>query len=144
GGTAGTLEEVALAQTELAGLLDRHVDVVAAGQEALDPQEPVALVAQVQEAGDLDGLTVPVVVLRLACVLALTVAVTAPTATTTTVARLGLTLVLAALVLVLLVLLVLAALVAVLAALVLATLALTALTLSLGGTVAALALAALA
>ena len=83
-------------------------------------REPVALVAG-QEAGDLDGLTVPVVVLRLA-VPRPGSAVTAPTAATTTVAgsahpgsgRL---------VLVLLVLLVLAALVAVLVTLVLAALA---------------------
>ena len=47
---------VALAQAELAGLLDRHVDVVLGGQVALDPQEAVALVAQVEQALDLDRL----------------------------------------------------------------------------------------
>ena len=41
---------VALAQAVLAGLLDRDVDVVAARQVALDAQEAVALVAQVEVA----------------------------------------------------------------------------------------------
>ena len=47
---------VALAQPVLAGLLHRHVDVVAARQVAVDPQEAVALVAEVEVAGHLDGL----------------------------------------------------------------------------------------
>ena len=53
GGMAGDV--VALAQPVLAGLLHRDVDVVAAGQVAVDPQEAVALVAQVEVAGDGDG-----------------------------------------------------------------------------------------
>ena len=49
---------VALAQPVLAGQLDRDVGVVAAGQVAVDPQEAVALVAQVEVAGDVDWLHV--------------------------------------------------------------------------------------
>ena len=49
-GRLAPVEVVALAQPELPALLDRHVDVVAAGQEALDPQEAVALVAEVEHA----------------------------------------------------------------------------------------------
>ena len=53
---AGALEVVALAQPELAGLLHRHVHVVARRQEAADAQEAVALVAQVEVALDVDRL----------------------------------------------------------------------------------------
>ena len=56
GGPAGALEVVALAQAELADLLDRHVHVVLRRQVALHAEEAVALVAQVEEALDVDGL----------------------------------------------------------------------------------------
>ena len=49
---------VALAQPELPGLLDRDVDVVAARQVAVDAQEAVALVAQIEVAGNVDRLHV--------------------------------------------------------------------------------------
>ena len=45
-----------LRSAELPDLLDRDVHVVAARQVAVDPQEAVALVAQVEQALDLDGL----------------------------------------------------------------------------------------
>ncbi len=51
---------IALAQAELAHLLHRHVDVVLARQVTLDAQEAVALVTQVEQALDLDGLPLPV------------------------------------------------------------------------------------
>ena len=47
---------VALAQAVLAGLLHRHVDVVAARQVAVDAEEAVPLVAEVEVAGHLDRL----------------------------------------------------------------------------------------
>ena len=47
---------VALAQAVLAGELDRDVGVVAARQVPVDAKEAVALVAQVEVAGDLDRL----------------------------------------------------------------------------------------
>jgi len=48
-GTTCSFEHITLAKSELASLLDRNVDVVAAGEVPLDPKEPVALVTQVQE-----------------------------------------------------------------------------------------------
>ena len=53
---AGALEVVALAQPELAGLLHRHVHVVARGRKPADAEEAVALVAEVEVALDLDRL----------------------------------------------------------------------------------------
>ena len=47
---------VALAQPVLTGLLHRHVHVVAAGQVAVDPEEAVALVPQIEVAAHLHGL----------------------------------------------------------------------------------------
>ena len=128
---------VALAQPELAALLHRHVDVVAAGEEALDPQEAVALVAEVEQAVDIDRLALPLDVLLLD-VAALAVAVATPAATTATVARLAVRpLVVAVALLVLLVRLVL------LAAALAATLVLAALVLIALAVLAALVLAAL-
>src|SRR4051812_38697936 len=57
GGAAGRGDVVALAQAELPHLLHRDVDVVLAREVALRAQEAVALVAQVEETGALDGLT---------------------------------------------------------------------------------------
>ena len=54
GGRAGDV--VALAQRELADLLDRDVDVVLARQVADEAQEAVALVAQVEQTVDVDRL----------------------------------------------------------------------------------------
>ena len=48
--TARPLDEVALAQGEAPGLAHRHVDVARARKVALGPHEPVALVAQVEQA----------------------------------------------------------------------------------------------
>src|SRR4051812_29776129 len=52
---AETRHVVTLAQTELPGQLHGDVGVVAAGQVAVDTEEAVALVAQVQIAGNVDG-----------------------------------------------------------------------------------------
>ena len=57
GGPGHAGDVVALAQAELAGLLHRHVHVVAARQVAVHAQEAVALVTQVEEAGDGHRLT---------------------------------------------------------------------------------------
>jgi len=124
-------EVVALAQTELTGQLERDVGVLLARQVAVDPQEPVALVAHVEVALDVDRLVaLRLLVLEQLGVLALRTflpaAVLAATAPTTAVA-------LALLVLVVLALLVALVLAALALVLVLATLAL----------VAALALAVL-
>jgi len=43
----------------LAALLDRHVDVVATGQEPTDAKETVALLAKIQESFDVDGFAFP-------------------------------------------------------------------------------------
>ena len=59
GRAAGAREVVALAEAELPRLLDRDVHVVAARQVAVDAKEPVALVAQVEQSGDLDRLADP-------------------------------------------------------------------------------------
>ncbi len=56
GRAAGPGHVVTLAQPELPHLLDRHVDVVLRRQVAAHPEEAVALVAQVEEALDGDGL----------------------------------------------------------------------------------------
>jgi len=56
GGASRTGDHVALAHGELPHLLDRDVDVVLAREVALEAQEAVALVAQVEQALDLDGL----------------------------------------------------------------------------------------
>ena len=58
GRPAGAVDAVALAHAELAGLLHRDVDVVLGRQGALEAQEAVALVAQVEAAVDLDRLAV--------------------------------------------------------------------------------------
>ena len=90
GRAAGALQEVTPAQAQLAGLLDRDVDVVLAGQVTLDPQEAVALVTEVQEPGDVDRLALEGLVGLLLEVLALlAVAVATPAATAATVARLA-------------------------------------------------------
>ena len=48
-GTGAAGDDVALAQAELAHLLDRHVAVVLRRQQAVDPEEAVAVVAQVEQ-----------------------------------------------------------------------------------------------
>jgi hypothetical protein len=47
--TTCPFEHITLAKSELASLFDRDVDVVTAGEIPLDPEEPVALISQVQE-----------------------------------------------------------------------------------------------
>ena len=89
-GRLAPVEPVATTQAELAGLLDRDVDVVAAGQQTVDPQEAVALVAQVQDAGDLDQLALPRLVGLATLVGAVAVATTATTTTTAALALGGL------------------------------------------------------
>src|SRR5262249_9658624 len=85
--TARALQVVALAQTELTRLLHRHVHVVLRWQEALQAEEAVALVAQIEIALDLDGLTRERL-FRLARPVAIAVAV-ASTAPAPAVARLA-------------------------------------------------------
>src|SRR5207244_5838980 len=92
GGSARTLQVVALAQREASHLAERDVDVLRGGEVGARPQEAVALVAQVEQALDLDGLAL--VLLLLAAALELTlaaaVAVASPSASTPAVARLRL------------------------------------------------------
>ena len=90
-GRAAPVMMVALAQGELPGLLHRDVDVVLARQVALEAQEAVALVAQVEQTLDLDRLAHEGLVL----LGAVGAAVAAPT-TTATVARLAVALACAA------------------------------------------------
>jgi hypothetical protein len=68
---------VAAPQAELADLLDRDVDVVLGRQRPVDPEEAVALLAQVEEALDGDGLAGEVVA-ALVAVLAAAAATPAP------------------------------------------------------------------
>ncbi len=91
---------IALAKAVLPGELHRDVGVVAAGQVAIDPQEAVALVAQVEVAGDAHrflaelGLTTTVVVTLLAVTLTGTLAGTTLAGTlAVSLARTGLALV---------------------------------------------------
>ena len=77
------------AEPELAGLLDRHVDVVPARQEAVHAEEAVALVAQVEQAGDVDGLALALLAVLLGARLVGAITVATPAATTTTVPALA-------------------------------------------------------
>ena len=86
GGPARTRDVVALAQTEPTHLLHRHVHVVTAREVAADAQEPVALVAQVEQPVDLDGLTEERLLLA---ALPVALAVTALTVTALTVTALA-------------------------------------------------------
>src|ERR1700728_4163985 len=57
-GPAGPFDVVPFAPRETPGLADRHVDVLGRRQIAVAAQEPVALVAQVEQTSDLDQLAV--------------------------------------------------------------------------------------
>ncbi len=57
---------IALAKTELADLLDRDVRVVLRRPEAVDPQETVAVIAQIEEPVDGHRLPVPRLVVAFA------------------------------------------------------------------------------
>ncbi len=54
GRTTGAGQMIALAQSELTDLLDRHIGVIAAGKETVGPQEGVAFVPEVDVAVDGD------------------------------------------------------------------------------------------
>ncbi len=77
---------IAFAQTELARLLHRHVHVVAAREVAVDAQEAVALVAQVEQTRDLDGLADPRRLFALAALTVATLTVATLTVATLTIA----------------------------------------------------------
>ena len=85
GGTRRTLDEVALAQREPSHLRRGHVRVVAAGEVAPGAEEAVALVAQVEEALDVDGFAGELLRSLLEAAVAITVA--APAAAPALVAR---------------------------------------------------------
>ena len=82
GGTGAAGDHVALAQPELTHLLHRHVAVVLGRQEAVDPQEAVAVVAEVEATHDGYGLTGELLLLAAA----VPVATPAPTSPATTLA----------------------------------------------------------
>ncbi len=85
GRAGGAGEAVTLAQRELPRLLDRDVDVVLAGKVALEAQEAVALVTEVEEALHLNRFALErLLLIRAVSPLAVTTA-----ATTASVARLA-------------------------------------------------------
>ena len=92
GRSAGPGDEVTAAEGELPGLLDRHVDVVATREVPLHPDEAVSLVAEVEDALDLDGVAGERLVGPVgAAPLAPLAPIAAPTAATAATALAGLT-----------------------------------------------------